>query len=182
MPRHPGRSGRAFTASKNRSKPYDKHRKFRRNRVYDLFTPPSIPPKKDFLQRLPVELLAEILKFSSSVTVLAVARTCKWLCETLIHEDQEFIWKAARHNYYVEDLPDPPPGIPEPAYASAIFDIGDCLVCPIVTSNVMEAQTLNVLKLGRTVALLVRNPQVSSTSRIESAPRYIITATKCFCR
>lgn len=81
------------------------------------------------MQRLPLELLAEILKFSSSITVLAVARTCKWLCETLTHKDQEFIWKAARSNYFGEKLPDPPPGLPEPAYASAIFDVGNCLNC-----------------------------------------------------
>ncbi|KAG9043979.1 hypothetical protein FS837_008935 [Tulasnella sp. UAMH 9824] len=156
MPRHPARSGRASTASKTRSKPYDKHRKFRRKRVYDLFTPPEIPPKKDFLQRLPVELLAEILKLSSSITVLAVARTCKWLCETLIHEDQEFIWKAARRN---GDLPDPPPGFSEPAYASAIFDVGNCLVCPTFTSNAIEAQTLNVPKLTELSLSLSRTPK-----------------------
>ncbi|KIO23448.1 hypothetical protein M407DRAFT_27055 [Tulasnella calospora MUT 4182] len=149
--------GRASTRLKTHSKLYYKHRKLRRKKAYDLLTPSEIPPKKDFLQRLRLELLAEILKFSSSITVLAVARTCKWLCETLNHKEQEFIWKAPR----------------------TIFDVGNCIVCLIPVPNIIEAQTLNVPKLGKIVAALGDNTHVSSTSRIESAPITNVVANYC---
>ncbi|KAG8996197.1 hypothetical protein FRB90_012791 [Tulasnella sp. 427] len=82
----------------------------------------------NFLQRLPLEILAEILSYSSLRTVLAVARSCKWLCTTLTHPDQSFIWRTARKQLYPQP-PDPPYDMTEPAYAAVIHSAGNCLVC-----------------------------------------------------
>ncbi|CAA7269347.1 unnamed protein product [Cyclocybe aegerita] len=46
---------------------------------------------------LPLELLSEVLILSGSPQhVLAIARTCKALCHTLLNADAEFIWREAR--------------------------------------------------------------------------------------
>ncbi|KAG8975589.1 hypothetical protein FRC05_005382 [Tulasnella sp. 425] len=84
--------------------------------------------QENFLQRLPVEILAEILSYSSLRTVLAVSRSCKWLCTTLTHPDQSFIWKNARKRLSPPP-PDPPYDITEPAYAAIIYSVGNCPVC-----------------------------------------------------
>ncbi|KAG8951464.1 hypothetical protein FRC04_005996 [Tulasnella sp. 424] len=129
MSQRASQRGSSTSASTPQSKErvFVKYRKFRRKRACDSIPPSEIVPKKDFLQRLPLEILAEILAFTSPATVLAVARTCKWLCQTLTHEDRAFIWKVARKHSPVGMVPDPPPGVPEPAYASAIFDPGYCI-------------------------------------------------------
>ncbi|KAG9043977.1 hypothetical protein FS837_008933 [Tulasnella sp. UAMH 9824] len=84
--------------------------------------------KKNFLQRLPVEILAEILSYCSLRTVLAVSRSCKWLCTTLNHPDQAFIWKNARKRLSPPP-PDPPYDVTEPTYAAVIFSAGNCPAC-----------------------------------------------------
>ncbi|KAJ3515557.1 hypothetical protein NLJ89_g1681 [Agrocybe chaxingu] len=46
---------------------------------------------------LPLELLSEVLILAASPQhILAVARTCKALCHTLLNADAEFIWREAR--------------------------------------------------------------------------------------
>ena len=46
---------------------------------------------------LPLELLSEVLILTgSSRHVLAIARTCKALCHTLLGPDAQFIWREAR--------------------------------------------------------------------------------------
>ncbi|KIO23453.1 hypothetical protein M407DRAFT_27060 [Tulasnella calospora MUT 4182] len=84
--------------------------------------------KENFLQRLPVEILAEILSYGSLRTVLAVSRSCKWLCTTLTHPDQSSIWKNARKRLSPPP-PDPPYDVSEPAYAAVIFSVGNCPTC-----------------------------------------------------
>ncbi|KAI0792358.1 hypothetical protein C8Q75DRAFT_889915 [Abortiporus biennis] len=80
------------------------------------------------LTRVPVEILAEILSYTASPKdVLALARTSKYFCKTLIYH--LFIWKHARERTKPKAIPDPPPGVPEPAYAALIFDDGPCENC-----------------------------------------------------
>lgn len=71
-------------------------RKKGRMEVGDVQTE-SLISKPSLLFRLPLELLAEILVITGSPQhVLAVARTCKSFCHTLLGEDAQFIWRAAR--------------------------------------------------------------------------------------
>ncbi|KAG8868992.1 hypothetical protein FRB97_001748 [Tulasnella sp. 331] len=85
--------------------------------------------KKDYLQALPFETLAEILAYSSILSILSIARCSRWLCHTLTQHDAAIIWKEARARCAVEPIPDPPPNLSEHAYASALFDGGECLIC-----------------------------------------------------
>lgn len=58
--------------------------------------PPS-PPKRSPFLTLPLELLSEILILTGSPQhVLAVARACKALCQTLLSPNAQFIWREAR--------------------------------------------------------------------------------------
>ena len=71
-------------------------RKKGRMEVGDVQTE-SLISKASLLFRLPLELLAEILILTGSPQhVLAIARTCKSFCHTLLGEDAQFIWRAAR--------------------------------------------------------------------------------------
>ena len=71
-------------------------RKKGRMEVGDVQTE-SLISTPSLLFRLPLELLAEILISTGSPQhVLAVARTCKLFCHTLLGEDAQFIWRAAR--------------------------------------------------------------------------------------
>lgn len=75
-----------------------------------------------------MEILAEILSYGSLRTVLSVSRSCKWLCTTLTHPDQAFIWKNARKRLS-PPAPDPPYDVTEPTYAAVIFSAGNCPAC-----------------------------------------------------
>ena len=85
---------------------------------------------------LPVELLSEILIYTGSPQyVLAVARTCKVLCQTLLSTTNQFIWREARRACAIDRatgpvcLPDPPiEFFGEAAYAAFVFDSGVCEV------------------------------------------------------
>ena len=85
---------------------------------------------------LPVELFSEILIYTGSPQhVLAVARTCKALCQTLLSTNNQFIWREARRACAFNlaagpvHLPDPPKDFfGEAAYAAFVFDSGVCEV------------------------------------------------------
>jgi hypothetical protein len=81
------------------------------------------------LDRVPLEILAEILLYMNSPKdVLSVARCSKNLCATLLNPSNVMIWRRARLHCVVPDLPPPPPGWSESAYAALIFDGGNCYV------------------------------------------------------
>lgn len=115
--------------------------------------------KPSLLFRLPLELLAEILIFTGSPQhVLAVARTCKAFCHTLLEKHAQYIWRTARrgsgcsfnpdiiaHNdtFWTDfgsdfssftnsttfvTLPNPPRNFSEAAYAAFLYDPGPCEV------------------------------------------------------
>ena len=116
----------------------------------------TAPAKKaealSWLQRVPVELLSEILIYTGSPKfVLAVSRTCHSLRSTIMAPNSAFIWKEARKLATIiprqEDswdtepprkvfpMPDPPAGVfgttdteAEARYAAFIFDEGVCAV------------------------------------------------------
>lgn len=85
-------------------------------------------PKMFHLSRLPVELLAEILLYMPSTkSLLAVARCSRYLCATLVSSSSAFIWRNVRMSCN-PPIPNPTPNFGEPAYASFIFDDGECEV------------------------------------------------------
>ena len=77
---------------------------------------------------LPLELLAEVLLYTNPRDVLAVARTNKFLCDTLVKSSSTFIWKKAREHCVPAPLPEPTPNFTEPSYAAFLFDSGLCEV------------------------------------------------------
>lgn len=96
----------------------------------------DVLPKPSPFVVLPVELLSEILIYTGSPQyVLAVARTCKALCQTLLISNNQFIWKETRKACAFNlkagpvSLPDPPKTFfGEAAYAAFVFDSGTCEV------------------------------------------------------
>jgi len=63
----------------------------------DVIIEPASAPKGSPFLTLPLELLSEILILTGSPQhVLAVARACKALCQTLLSPNAQFIWREAR--------------------------------------------------------------------------------------
>jgi hypothetical protein len=63
----------------------------------DAIIKPASAPKGSPFLTLPLELLSEILILTGSPQhVLAVARACKALCQTLLSPTAQFIWREAR--------------------------------------------------------------------------------------
>jgi F-box domain len=81
------------------------------------------------LDRVPLEILAEILSYvNSPQDVLSVARCNKHLRATLLNLYNEVIWRRARRHCIVPGIPDPLPGWSESVYAAFIFGAGNCFV------------------------------------------------------
>ncbi|EIN08421.1 hypothetical protein PUNSTDRAFT_144020 [Punctularia strigosozonata HHB-11173 SS5] len=106
---------------------------------------PAQPPRRPF-DTLPLELLAEILSYTSSPRdILAVARCSKVLCDTLVQNPATvYIWRKARARAQPEPIPDPTPNFHEAAYAAFIYDPGICYVCGAFTKKMYESFSLRV--------------------------------------
>ena len=86
--------------------------------------------KVSLISRLPFELVAEILLYSTSpVDILSLSRTCKHFCATLVHNPvAAFIWKRVRAQT-IPPVPDPTKlGFSEPQLANFIYGGGKCTV------------------------------------------------------
>ena len=93
-----------------------------------------------YLLRLPLEILAEILRYVRLSELLSLARTSKYFCRILCDPGSSFLWKRARMDpdlLFV--IPDPPPNMAEPAYAATIFDPGKCYVCQKETNKLFHS-------------------------------------------
>jgi hypothetical protein len=92
------------------------------------------------LLNLPLELLAEILILTESPKhILAVARSCKVLCATLIEPSSAYMWRTARNICEPEPLPEPYSIFTESSYAAFVFDGGRCEVSEFVLGNIVAA-------------------------------------------
>lgn len=81
------------------------------------------------LELIPLEILAEVLSYMNSPKdILSVARCSKHFCATLLNPSNVMIWRRARRDCIVPDLPPPLPGWSESAYAAFVFDEGHCYV------------------------------------------------------
>lgn len=89
------------------------------------------------LTSLPIEILAEILLYTSSPpTVLAVSRTCSFLYHSLAQNPAaSFIWRGVRETCQPVPLPDPGRSWKgsEADYAAFVFGGGVCEVCQKAT-------------------------------------------------
>lgn len=83
---------------------------------------------KCFLQSIPTEMLAETLAYTTPIDLLALARTSKYLCNTLVDPSNVYMWRRARKQVDPAPVPDPPARWKEPAYASWLFDPRSCKV------------------------------------------------------
>ena len=105
---------------------------------------------------LPLELLAEILvQTNSPRDVLAVARTSKFFCSTLVcNPAANFIWRIVRKKCLPSPLPDPTSNFSEAAYAAFVYDGGHCEV----SNNHSMERVLTLICLCR----CVREPRTNS--------------------
>jgi len=88
------------------------------------------------LLQLPLEILAELLSYTRIPDLLSLARTSKYFCRMLCNPGSSFIWRRARIDPdFLFVIPDPPPNMPEPAYAAMIFDRGKCHFCDKKTNR-----------------------------------------------
>jgi hypothetical protein len=87
-----------------------------------------VAPRPCYLERLPLELLTDVLSYSSTPKeILALARCSKLFCATLVGNPSAlFIWRAARLRCVPAPIPDPTPNFTEASYAAFIFDGGKC--------------------------------------------------------
>ncbi|KAF8584838.1 hypothetical protein K439DRAFT_1660588 [Ramaria rubella] len=79
--------------------------------------------------KLPLEMLAEILSYTTSPDILALSRTSRLLCATLATNPSAlFIWKDARRRFQPSPIPDPAPNWTESSYIAFLFDPAPCEV------------------------------------------------------
>ncbi|EKM58120.1 uncharacterized protein PHACADRAFT_206959 [Phanerochaete carnosa HHB-10118-sp] len=83
-------------------------------------------PGRCLIGTLPLELLVEILSYTTPRDILALSRTSKYFYATLVTNPASgFIWKKARARYEPA-IPNPTPNFTEPSYAALLFDTGPC--------------------------------------------------------
>jgi hypothetical protein len=82
-----------------------------------------------YMLRLPLEILAEILSYTRTPDILALARTSKHYCAILaINLSSQYIWKKARARFTPLPIPEPTSNFTECSFAAFLFDNGVCEV------------------------------------------------------
>ncbi|KDQ59335.1 hypothetical protein JAAARDRAFT_78089 [Jaapia argillacea MUCL 33604] len=152
------------------------HKPSRKKRCRSKLTS-SIAPPQPFcaLANIPLELLAEILSHvSSTKEILALARTSKYFCHTLVADQTSgFIWRKAREN--AEPEPIPPPTTPnwvgrESAYAAFLWDGGECEICKKHTPKMYTSFSLRVRLCGNGQCMTAWNRTLNFVPAIEWIP------------
>ncbi|KIK68475.1 hypothetical protein GYMLUDRAFT_35899 [Collybiopsis luxurians FD-317 M1] len=102
-----------------------KHRKKHKNSHL-----PAAPLKVCYIDKLPLELLAEIALYTKSPRdVLALTRSSKFFCRTFLHQSNHYIWRYVRQNCLPEPLPEPCSRFTESSFAAFVYDTGVCENC-----------------------------------------------------
>ncbi|KAJ7786579.1 hypothetical protein B0H16DRAFT_1876573 [Mycena metata] len=85
------------------------------------------------LKEFPLDVLFEVFGLLSPKDLINLARTTKEIRGILMNRSNAFIWKDSRSR--VEGLPELPPDLKEPGYASLAFDghCHKCLTTPVQT-------------------------------------------------
>ena len=116
-----------------------------------------------YISRLPVEILAEILRYIRPQDLLAMARTSKYFCTMLVSSRAStYIWKEARARFKPQPIPDPTPNFTESSYAAFLFDDGICEVRRVL--------------LFTCALLMTFSPQPDLQSQDEGATRLLFAA------
>ncbi|KZT03856.1 uncharacterized protein LAESUDRAFT_728854 [Laetiporus sulphureus 93-53] len=98
--------------------------------------------RRCYFDKLPLEILAEVLSYVPSQSILAVARCSKTLCSAFVNNPSTaFIWRQARERCD-PPVPDPTPNFTEASYAAFLFDGGRCEVCEKRTDEMYISFTL----------------------------------------
>ncbi|KAI0780640.1 hypothetical protein BD413DRAFT_600202 [Trametes elegans] len=142
--------GPSTTARSQRRRPPKRPRRSAPDRLPGEQThrsPKSLAPRgrRRTLSKLvdmPLDILFEIFGHLNPYDLLQLSRTTKALREILMHRSAITIWRNARLN--VDELPDCPPDLAEPAYANLLFD-NHCHYC-------VKARVMTVLWQCRTRA------------------------------
>ena len=114
-----------------------------------------------YLDRMPLEILAEILLYAPSpAVVLALARCSKFFCHTLVNNPSTtFIWRNARKRC-ARNLPEPTSNFTEASYAAFVFDYGKCEICGAYTRSMYKSYSLRARLCSR-VSVPPHPPQSS---------------------
>ncbi|KAF9018030.1 hypothetical protein BDZ89DRAFT_362078 [Hymenopellis radicata] len=112
-------------------------------------SPSEIAPKTCFITKLPFELIADILQLTQSPRdVLALSLCNKYLRDTLLRDDSDFIWRYMRLNFKPNPLPDKPSSMTEASYAALVFGGGicggPCEACGLPTDNMYSSFALRI--------------------------------------
>jgi hypothetical protein len=147
----------------------DGHPRKRRRTVAGQSTEHEPEPPLFVLDKLPLELLGEILSYTSSPRdVLAFARCSKVLCGILVNNPSTaYIWRDARARALPEPIPDPTPNLHEACYAALIYDPGECCVRPFLVSYV----NLVALKFDQVCGAFTRRMMSSFALRLRVCSR-----------
>lgn len=106
-----------------------------------------------YLERMPMEILAEILSYSSSPQdILALARCSKFFCATLTNKSSDFIWRQARTRCLPRAIPEPTPNFTESSYAALIYDSGPCEVSIRQLSSCICVMSIDMILDFRSVS------------------------------
>ncbi|KAF8525041.1 hypothetical protein BU17DRAFT_83947 [Hysterangium stoloniferum] len=88
----------------------------------------------DDFAKLPLEMLAEILSYTSSPDILSLARTSRFFLDVLVINPWSLIiWKKARERFQPSPIPDPLPNWTETSYIAFLFDRVPCEMCGKMT-------------------------------------------------
>lgn len=100
----------------------------RRAKRFKKAVPPAqTAPKTCYFTKLPFELIADILQFTQSPRdVLALSLCNKYLRDTLLRKESDFIWRYMRLHCQPSPLPDKPSSMTEASYAALVFGGGMC--------------------------------------------------------
>ncbi|KAF9513241.1 hypothetical protein BS47DRAFT_1344467 [Hydnum rufescens UP504] len=87
---------------------------------------------------MPLDIFVEIVGHLEPLDLLHLARSNKFLRALLMNKANKILWKSARAT--IEDLPDCPPDLSEPAYASLVFE-SICTVCGSTRASKIDWST-----------------------------------------
>lgn len=117
---------------------------------------------QDLLQMLPYEILTDILMLVGSPKwLLAVARTSRYNCSTLLDEKSLGIWQTNRE---AAKLPKPLPIMTEWSYAAFVYDGGPCEACKQPTPNMYTSFAIKLRLCNRTECNTEMRGHIHATS------------------
>ncbi|KAF8911292.1 hypothetical protein CPB85DRAFT_1435042 [Mucidula mucida] len=152
----------------------------RRAKRFKKAVPPAqTAPKTCYFTKLPFELIADILQFTQSPRdVLALYLCNKYLRDTLLRKESDFIWRYMRLHCQPSPLPDKPSSMTEASYAALVFGGGmcgePCEACGLPTDNMYSsfALRIRICKKPACLANIQRTMKKINMQDVSSEPAY----------